>query len=155
MATMEGSETHDEKLTREYAEGVARTLEELAQAEVGDPDERGEDGGATTIAQYADDCMEAKFMVDSNCEYEAVRLCCAFGGPNCYIDTFRRQVECYWWLNEAKVPISDEVAEKLDEWGQEAWEYVRGSHSARHRHLRHDPRAGHAVHRVVPGRASR
>lgn len=120
-------ETHDERITREYAEGVAETLERLAK---NDCEEESEDGGATTIAQYADDCMDAEFMVDSHCEYKAVRLCCAFGGPNCYIDTFRRQVECYWWLNEAKVSISDEVAEKLDEWGQEAWEYVRGSYSA-------------------------
>ena len=45
---------------------------------------------------YIEDICDCNFIVDTNKNYIGARICVAYGGPNIYIDTFKKQVEGYW-----------------------------------------------------------
>ena len=75
-----------------------------------------------TLYDYLRDNYGVWSLVDSYCEVTSVRVLVAFGGPNIYIDTHEGEVQLYWGATEACYPLSGEVIEKVDEWGEDWFE---------------------------------
>ena len=68
-----------------------------------------------TVWDYFNDVFNIDWILDSNKEYEAVRLMIACGGPNIYVDTFAGKVLLYWWTDYAEYPLTREVIEAIDD----------------------------------------
>jgi transposase-like protein len=76
---------------------------------------------ALSIYDWLEDIYDIEYRVDSRKELRSVRIMVACGGPNIYIDTATKQVELYWWSDQASYPISYDAAAALDEWAEEYW----------------------------------
>lgn len=77
------------------------------------------------LYEWIDDVLDVKYMVDGDLNYVGVRLMVTFGGPTIYVDTFCRQIQGYWWGDEATREIYSEVADELDEVWEEFFNCVR------------------------------
>ena len=68
-----------------------------------------------TIGDYFDDFYDVDYIVGSDKKYKACRVLVAFGGPNIYIDTWEKQVELFWWSNNATADIPEDLCMVIDE----------------------------------------
>ena len=75
-----------------------------------------------TIGDYFDDFYDVDYIVDSNKKYKACRVLVAFGGPNIYIDTWKKEVQLFWWSDTAIADIPDELCAAIDEFFETIYE---------------------------------
>ena len=68
-----------------------------------------------TIGDYFDDFYDIDYVIDSNKHYKACRVLVAFGGPNVYIDTWKKEVQLFWWSDTAVADIPDELCAAIDD----------------------------------------
>ena len=68
-----------------------------------------------TIGDYFDDFYDIDYVIGSDKHYKACRVLVAFGGPNIYIDTWKKQVQLFWWSNTATADIPEEMCMIIDE----------------------------------------
>ena len=68
-----------------------------------------------SLYDYFDEVFDTIYYVGSDKEVRGVRLMVAYGGPNVYIDTFRKTVELYWWNEHATVDLYSDVCEEITE----------------------------------------
>ena len=54
---------------------------------------------------YLKDALDFRWIVSNELEFLGARILVAFGGPNIWIDTFRKEVEGFWWGSYAKAEI--------------------------------------------------
>lgn len=47
-------------------------------------------------------------------ELQGVRIMVACGGPNIFVDTYRKTVELYWWNESAVVDLWSDVCNEID-----------------------------------------
>lgn len=120
-----------------YAEGNARRCPECGEEIIREWDNVGdkfrcphchtvndtEDFEELSLYDYFDDCLDIKYLIDSDCEtVNSVKVMVTCGGPNIYIDTESRNVELYWGTDRASYPISYTVCDQIDEWAQELFD---------------------------------
>lgn len=75
------------------------------------------DADAVTIVDYIDDnALDWDYIVSRNGRYNGVRIMIACGGPNIYINTFRRQLELCWWSETEACPLESHIADAIDEY---------------------------------------
>ena len=74
-----------------------------------------EDLEIATIGDYFDDFYDIDYVIGSDKHYKACRVLVAFGGPNIYIDTWKKQVQLFWWSNTATADIPEELCMVIDE----------------------------------------
>lgn len=63
---------------------------------------------------YFNDVYDIEYTIGSDKQYRGVRLMVACGGPDIYINTMTKQVELYWWGDNASYYIPSEVCEEID-----------------------------------------
>ena len=68
-----------------------------------------------TIGDYFSDFYDVDYIVDSKKHYKACRVLVAFGGPNIYIDTWKKEVQLFWWSDTAIADIPGELCMVIDE----------------------------------------
>ena len=64
-------------------------------------------------------CLDIQYIVDKDKKYLGSRVLVAFGGPNIWINTQKREVEGYWWGEQATAKYyydSDELDEVAKEY---------------------------------------
>lgn len=83
-----------------------------------------DDAEPVSMYDYFENVLDATYYSSGrNADnYKGVRLCVAFGGPNIYIDTFRRTVELYWGLETATCDIFADVVDAIDDIFMEIWQ---------------------------------
>ena len=54
---------------------------------------------------YLEDALDFRWITSNEMEFLGARILVAFGGPNIWIDTFRKEVEGFWWGSYAKAEI--------------------------------------------------
>lgn len=69
---------------------------------------------SVTFYEYFSDVYDIEYRIGSDREYRSVKLMVACGGPNIYIDTARRAVLLYWWMDYAEYPISSDACDEID-----------------------------------------
>lgn len=74
---------------------------------------------AVSMYDYLADALDVEYIVNSNKEFQSVKICVAWGGPGIYIDTDKKAVCLYWWGDSAFYSMSSEAVEAVDEWAQE------------------------------------
>lgn len=121
---------------REHCRHIADTLDKIAAGCVY-RDENGEDVDATdldkipdeweqvTMWDYFEDVYNARFVLDSNLHYFAVKLMVACGGPNVWVSTESENVELFWWGDHASYPLSRDAVCAIDEFAQDWYEMRR------------------------------
>ena len=68
-----------------------------------------------TIGDYFDDFYDIDYVIGSDKHYKACRVLVAFGGPNIYIDTWKKEVQLFWWSDTAIADIPNELCAEIDE----------------------------------------
>lgn len=88
-------------------------------------EETGQDEGDMMYASdYLSDCLDIKYIVNSDMTYSAAKVLVAFGGPNIWINTDTMQVEGYWWGDTAFASFNDEIG--IDDYLEEYFECCKG-----------------------------
>lgn len=96
-----------------YIDGELVDGEDLSEEQIDDLEE------ATLYDYFDESILDVDFIVDSNKEYKACRIMVAFGGPNIYINTFRREIELYWWTESEKIELDSDICNMIDEYMEE------------------------------------
>lgn len=106
------------KLDGEYVtEGEMISLIEAGQNEE-DEFER------VTIYDYLADVLDVTYYTTGrDGEYLGVRLMLVCGGPNVYLDTYRRTLELYWGTEGATVDLLPDEADEVDAMCSEQYYY--------------------------------
>ena len=47
--------------------------------------------------EYLQDVLDIEWVLNSDKTYKGARVLVAFGGPNIWIDTIKKEVQGYWW----------------------------------------------------------
>ena len=81
--------------------------ETLTEAELSD--------NTLSIDDYFDNVFNITYYIDSTKHYAGVRVMVACGGPNIYIDTYRKQIELFWWTDYAAAKIYSDVSDCIDD----------------------------------------
>ena len=74
------------------------------------------------IGDYFDDFYDIDYVIGSDKKYKACRVLVAFGGPNIYIDTWKKEVQLFWWSDTAIADIPDELCSTIDEFFEMLYE---------------------------------
>ena len=90
-----------------------------------DLDEIPDDWEQVGIWDYFEDVYNARWVLDSELEYYAVKLLVACGGPNIWIDTETEKVELFWWGDRASYPLSSDAVCAIDEYAREWYENAK------------------------------
>lgn len=80
-----------------------------------------DDAEPVSIYEFLGDIYNIEYRIDSSKEYRSIQLMIACGGPNIYLDTASGDVELYWWTERARYPMSRDVINELDYFGEELW----------------------------------
>lgn len=106
----------------EHVKKIAKELEDVAAGKM----RKTKDGEYVVVSMmdYFEDCLDIKYLVNSDKTYNSVRLLVAYGGPNIYVSTITNQVELYWWGDVAKFPLTNEVVKAIDEAFEEYYNCV-------------------------------
>ena len=67
------------------------------------------------IGDYFDDFYDIDYVIGNDKRYKACRVLVAFGGPNVYIDTWKKEVQLFWWSDTAVADIPDELCAAIDD----------------------------------------
>lgn len=73
------------------------------------------------ILDYFEGVLEVYYITDQQKEYVGVILCLAWGGPSIYLDTKRKVLEGFWWLDHAVLNISSDIIKKIDTFWKEIY----------------------------------
>lgn len=77
---------------------------------------------SVTMWDYFADALDITYYMDSDREtVRGVRIMVACGGPNIYVDTYRRTIELYWWNEHATVDLDSDVCNSIDATFQELY----------------------------------
>ena len=68
-----------------------------------------------TTSDYFDDFYDIDYVIGRDKHYKACRVLVAFGGPNIYIDTWKKEVQLFWWSDTATADIPDELCAAIDD----------------------------------------
>lgn len=68
-----------------------------------------------SLYDYFDEVFDTIYYIGGDKEVRGVRLMVVCGGPNVYIDTFRKTVELYWWNEHATVDLHNDLCEEITE----------------------------------------
>ena len=68
-----------------------------------------------SLYDYFNDVFDIVHYIGSEKEIRGVRLMVACGGPNIYIDTFRKTIELYWWTEYATVDLHSDLCDEITE----------------------------------------
>ena len=68
-----------------------------------------------TIGDYFDDFYDIDYVIGSDKHYKACRVLVAFGGPNIYIDTWKKEVQLFWWSDTAIADIPEDLCMVIDD----------------------------------------
>tara|TARA_R110001632_G_scaffold109348_1_gene219565 strand:+ start:454 stop:789 length:336 start_codon:yes stop_codon:yes gene_type:complete len=71
---------------------VDHIIETLESGHYETEDENGPNG-----FDYLTDALDINYIINGDKTYKGARILVSFGGPNIWIDTFKEQVEGYWW----------------------------------------------------------
>jgi len=76
-------------------------------------------------AKFLDDehCLDIQYIGDKDKKYLGSRVLVAFGGPNIWINTQKREVEGYWWSEKATAQYYHD-SDELDELAQEYYDSI-------------------------------
>jgi len=58
-----------------------------------------------TAFDYLENALDFQWITSNELEFLGARVLVAFGGPNVWIDTHRKEVEGFWWGSYAKSEI--------------------------------------------------
>ena len=72
-----------------------------------------------TLYDYFEDMLDIDYLVNYKKEYQACKICVAWGGPSIYIDTESGYVELYWWSETAKFKLRSDAINAIDEWAED------------------------------------
>ena len=75
-----------------------------------------------TIGDYFDDFYDIDYVIGSDKHYKACRVLVAFGGPNIYIDTWKKEVQLFWWSDTAIADIPEDLCMVIDEFFEEIYD---------------------------------
>ena len=67
------------------------------------------------IGDYFDDFYDIDYVIGGDKHYKACRVLVAFGGPNIYIDTWKKEVQLFWWSDAAIADIPDDLCVAIDD----------------------------------------
>ena len=67
------------------------------------------------IGDYFDDFYDIDYVIGSDKHYKACRVLVAFGGPNIYIDTWKKEVQLFWWSDTAIADIPEDLCMVIDD----------------------------------------
>ena len=76
--------------------------------------------------EYFDDMLDIDFILDSEFEFKAARICVAWGGPSVYVDTYAHEVALYWWNEYARADLAGYVCDAVDEFAAELFAMKAG-----------------------------
>ena len=118
----------------EHVKGIAKELEDVAAGKIRKTkdgeyvtvedeadDDLYEDCEVVSMMDFFEDCLDIKYLVNSDKTYNSVQLLVAYGGLNIYVSTITNQVELYWWGDVAKFPLSNDVVKAIDETFEELY----------------------------------
>ena len=74
-----------------------------------------EDYDQASMWDYFNDVYDIEYRLNAEREFKSVALMVACGGPNIWVDTGNCKVELFWWGDYAYWPISNDVADEIDE----------------------------------------
>ena len=77
-----------------------------------------------SLYDYFEDILDIEYLVNSEKEYKACKICVTWGGPSVYIDTESRAVELYWWGQRASYSLLSSTVDAIDEWAEEYFNYI-------------------------------
>lgn len=77
-----------------------------------------------SLYDYMEDVLDIDFIINSQKEYLACRICVAYGGPSVYIDTDEKAVCLYWWSDSAKYYLRSDTVTAVDEWAEEYYNSI-------------------------------
>lgn len=117
---------------RQYLLGIAHTIRDIAEGtlykldgeyvtdgemesliEAGKNEE--DDFEPVTIYDYLAGVLDVTYYTTGrDGEYLGVRLMLTCGGPNVFLDTYRRTLELYWWNERATVDLLPNEANEVD-----------------------------------------
>jgi hypothetical protein len=61
------------------------------------------EGESMDAYEYLSDILDINYILNSKKECIGARVLVAFGGPNIWIDTHKKQVEGYWWQDKCTI----------------------------------------------------
>lgn len=99
------------------SDGVLATVEDYSDVP--------EDAEPASMLDYFGDLLDIDFIVTSELEYKAARICIAWGGPSIYVDTRALEVQFYWWNEYASATFARYVGDCIDEFASELYELKR------------------------------
>lgn len=68
-----------------------------------------------TLWDYFSDALDVTCYVSlGSKELQGVRIMVTCGGPNIYVDTYRRTIELYWWNESATVDLWSDICNEID-----------------------------------------
>ena len=71
---------------------------------------------------YLSDVLDIQYLVSSDRQYRAARICIAFGGPTAWINTQTSQLEVAWWSATEYRDLPREFIDGLDDALEELWD---------------------------------
>lgn len=114
--------------TDKIARDIANTLYSIAEGytyrdqdgedhdvETDGIDDVPEDWEQVTMYDYLADCLEVRYVVDSNMDYLGAIVTVTWGGPNVYIDTYSGCVKAYWGSKKTEWGLYGDSREAVDE----------------------------------------
>lgn len=104
------------KMLTEHCKEIAHDLDKYAENNLFLEEDEDYDG-----QNYLDDYLDVKWILDSDRDYFACRVCVGWGGPNIYIDTWEKCVCGYWGADTVKYPMSLRAVEAVDEYMSEIY----------------------------------
>ena len=118
---------------RDHCKSIAEDLDKIAngyiyrnedgeKVDASDLDEIPEDWEIVTMLDYFEDVYNARFVLDSNLHYWAVKLMVACGGPNIWVNTESENVELFWWGDHASYPLSRDAVYAIDDFARDWYE---------------------------------
>ena len=75
-----------------------------------------------SLYDYFNDALDITYYISSYKEFRGVRIMVAYGAPNIYIDTYRREIELYNWTETAKVCLDSDLCDAIDEAFEEIYD---------------------------------
>ncbi len=73
---------------------------------------------ALGLWDYMQDILDIDFIINSQKEYIACRICVAYGGPSIYIDTDEKAICLCWWTESAKYYLSSATVDAVNDWAE-------------------------------------
>lgn len=83
-----------------HVNSIVNDIENGIELDTDQAEEMGYEGVMSGL-DYLTDVLDIEWILNNDKTYKGARVLVAFGGPNIWIDTVKRQVEGYWWGDTA------------------------------------------------------